>query len=184
MDFAAGHQSVGGLRKLDVHRQKLLWRTCWLGRNTHNQGDLDEHLNIYDFGFAIATSWRLATHNARHRLMAALLQVRLQLCKFVSCLCATGATAPPVGKLHPLTHLLTHSPTHSLTPSLNRSPAPPLPLTRWLAQSLTRSLVHSSTSPTTSVFDLERLWQLDYGGCCTWTLDANEAGFCSFHLAK
>ena len=34
-----------------------------------------------------------------------------------------------------------------------------------------------------NVFDLERLWQLDYGGCCTWTLDANEAGFCSFHLA-
>ena len=34
-----------------------------------------------------------------------------------------------------------------------------------------------------NIFDLERLWQLDYGGCCTWTLDANEAGFCSFHLA-
>ena len=34
-----------------------------------------------------------------------------------------------------------------------------------------------------NVFDLERLWQLHYGGCCTWTLDANEAGFCSFHLA-
>ena len=29
----------------------------------------------------------------------------------------------------------------------------------------------------------KRLWQLDYGGCYTWTLDANEVGFCSFHLA-
>lgn len=53
--FAAGHQKlyVGELRKLDVHHQKLLWRTCWLGRSTRNQGDLDEHLNIYDFGFAL-----------------------------------------------------------------------------------------------------------------------------------
>ena len=34
-----------------------------------------------------------------------------------------------------------------------------------------------------NIFDLERLWQLDCRGCCTWTLDANVAGFCSFHLA-